>query len=162
MFESIYLSGKALVVCGQNKSNARFLFSIILISTPALFLFDLTIQHPPRTHDAWSRSPASLLSVPPPDRHDGMDGMMWSFYICIPSWKAGPVSACNHNHTSFPQNWPRLFPVDIWDMMMSLRVIMVLTLALVSGGLAQYEYEEEFYDYDDYQEYPDYNYKVRP
>ena len=47
-------------------------------------------------------------------------------------------------------------------MMMSLRVIMVLTLALVSGGLAQYEYEEEFYDYDDYQEYPDYNYKVRP
>ena len=46
-------------------------------------------------------------------------------------------------------------------MMMSLNIIMALTLALVSGGLAQYEYEEEYYDYDDYQEYQDYNYKVR-
>ena len=45
--------------------------------------------------------------------------------------------------------------------MMSHRVIMALTLALVTGGLAQYEYEEEYYDYDDYKEYPDYNYKVR-
>lgn len=46
--------------------------------------------------------------------------------------------------------------------MMSIRVILLTTLALVSGGLAQqYEYEEEYYDYDEYQEYPDYNYKVR-
>ena len=45
---------------------------------------------------------------------------------------------------------------------MSIRVILLATMALVSGGLAQqYEYEEEYYDYDEYQEYPDYNYKVR-
>ena len=45
--------------------------------------------------------------------------------------------------------------------MMSIRVILLTTLALVSSGVAQYEYEEEYYDYDEYQEYPDYNYKVR-
>ena len=49
--------------------------------------------------------------------------------------------------------------------MKSVLVTLLLTLTLVSGGLAQYEYEEEYYNYDDYneyEEYNDYNYKVRP
>ena len=48
--------------------------------------------------------------------------------------------------------------------MRSVQVTLLLTLALVSGILTQYEYEEEYYDYDDYneyEEYNDYNYKVR-
>ena len=46
-----------------------------------------------------------------------------------------------------------------------MRSVQVSLLLLVSGILAQYEYEEEYYDYDDYneyEEYNDYNYKVRP
>ena len=46
-----------------------------------------------------------------------------------------------------------------------MRSVQVSLLLLVSGILAQYEYEEEYYDYDDYNEYEqynDYNYKVRP